>query len=223
MEESEHASADGACGDADGGDGAGESGPPTCYICGLRATKSCGKCRRVHYCGKEHQIFHWTAGLHKQLCEAGAEGSSNKKAAHDLEEADQRKISACLYPMYEIISEQEEPIPEDDDENRGDNINDGDDDDAVEELEVNGGDDSQLLTDDLKRQLNIDVDGEIDGNENEAKQHETVEEEDEWDEEVFEEASAAVLDQQFLHFQKRIRHDPDQILRYLILIYSNRI
>ena len=203
MEESEHASADGVLGDADG-DGAGsQSGPPTCYICGLRATKSCGKCRRVHYCSKEHQIFHWTVGLHKQLCEAGADGSSNKKAAHDLEEADQRKISTCLYPVYEIISEQEEPIPEDEDENRGDNIN--DDDDDVEEQEVNGDDDSQLLPDDLKRQLNID-------GENEAKPH-GEEEDDEWDEEVFEEASAAVLDQQFLQFQKRIRHDPDQILR----------
>ena len=40
-----------------------------CRVCGKPAFKSCGKCRRQHYCCVAHQVADWRAG-HKQHCGA---------------------------------------------------------------------------------------------------------------------------------------------------------
>ncbi|KAG0226877.1 Programmed cell death protein 2 [Actinomortierella wolfii] len=40
----------------------------TCFVCGMHAPKKCSKCRKFHYCSEEHQLLHWTKGLHKSLC-----------------------------------------------------------------------------------------------------------------------------------------------------------
>jgi hypothetical protein len=41
----------------------------TCASCGKAgATLKCGKCKAVHYCSKECQVYHWKDGLHKQYC-----------------------------------------------------------------------------------------------------------------------------------------------------------
>ncbi|KAF9433215.1 Programmed cell death protein 2 [Entomortierella beljakovae] len=40
----------------------------TCFVCGMYGSKMCSKCHKVSYCSPEHQIIHWTKGLHKQLC-----------------------------------------------------------------------------------------------------------------------------------------------------------
>jgi hypothetical protein len=36
-------------------------------ITGYNSMKKCGKCKKVFYCGKEHQLLHWKSG-HKQVC-----------------------------------------------------------------------------------------------------------------------------------------------------------
>ncbi|KAF9209119.1 Programmed cell death protein 2 [Haplosporangium sp. Z 27] len=40
----------------------------TCFVCGMHGPKMCSKCHKVSYCGQDHQVAHWTKGLHKQLC-----------------------------------------------------------------------------------------------------------------------------------------------------------
>uniref|UniRef100_A0A4W3HP11 MYND-type domain-containing protein n=1 Tax=Callorhinchus milii TaxID=7868 RepID=A0A4W3HP11_CALMI len=39
-----------------------------CRVCGAAAPKSCSRCRRAHYCGREHQAAHWRAG-HREACQ----------------------------------------------------------------------------------------------------------------------------------------------------------
>jgi len=36
-------------------------------IAGQSSMKKCSKCKKVYYCGKEHQLLHWKSG-HKQAC-----------------------------------------------------------------------------------------------------------------------------------------------------------
>eukprot|EP00656_Telonema_subtile_P034313 TRINITY_DN38413_c0_g1_i1.p1 TRINITY_DN38413_c0_g1~~TRINITY_DN38413_c0_g1_i1.p1 ORF type:complete len:184 (-),score=26.90 TRINITY_DN38413_c0_g1_i1:41-592(-) len=42
-----------------------------CAHCNQRGALRCGRCRRVHYCTKDHQRLHWKAG-HRQECKPQA-------------------------------------------------------------------------------------------------------------------------------------------------------
>lgn len=43
-------------------------GPP-CVLCGVAGcTQQCGKCG-VHYCCRQHQVYHWKNG-HKKICQS---------------------------------------------------------------------------------------------------------------------------------------------------------
>lgn len=44
-----------------------------CHVCGLLGSLTCGNCRNVLYCSKEHQQLDWTHGHHKKYCESQAE------------------------------------------------------------------------------------------------------------------------------------------------------
>lgn len=106
----------------------------------------------------------------------------DSKKMHDLEEADRRKLSTCLYPMYEIISEEEEY------ESKKDAL--------LEKCKL------ETLSADIQQMNVTDANGTAE------------EEEEDWDDSVYEETpESEVMDKQFLKFQKRIEHDPDQILR----------
>ena len=37
-----------------------------CGVCDVPASQKCGKCRKVFYCKKEHQLMHWNE--HKKAC-----------------------------------------------------------------------------------------------------------------------------------------------------------
>nr|CAD7595515.1 unnamed protein product [Timema genevievae] len=41
-----------------------------CAVCGARGQSHCGKCRKVNYCGREHQTLDWKAG-HRNTCASG--------------------------------------------------------------------------------------------------------------------------------------------------------
>nr|CAD7402588.1 unnamed protein product [Timema cristinae] len=41
-----------------------------CAVCGARGQSHCGKCRKVNYCGREHQTLDWKAG-HRNICASG--------------------------------------------------------------------------------------------------------------------------------------------------------
>lgn len=58
-------------------------------MCGCRGPQSCGACKSVNYCGKEHQKLDWTLGEHKSLCGNGIKSSAgNEKHKYLLEEFD---------------------------------------------------------------------------------------------------------------------------------------
>ncbi|XP_064623525.1 programmed cell death protein 2-like [Lineus longissimus] len=62
-----------------------------CIICGCHGPKTCAKCRKVHYCGKDHQTVHWKSG-HKTTC--GQEG--------------QTVVASYLFPEFEVVMETEQ-------------------------------------------------------------------------------------------------------------------
>ncbi|TPX39893.1 hypothetical protein SeLEV6574_g06934 [Synchytrium endobioticum] len=83
----------------------------TCYVCGLAGTKQCGKCHNISYCSKEHQVFHWTAGRHKLLCDSSlpSEKSSalSKDAIAKLQKEDTEIMKRYLFSEYEMVIEDE--------------------------------------------------------------------------------------------------------------------
>lgn len=79
-----------------------------CHVCGCRGPLSCGACKSVHYCSKEHQKIDWTLGEHKKMCGATTELSAiNEKHNYILEE-------------FDLVTEPEENVDSNDDENAED-------------------------------------------------------------------------------------------------------
>ncbi|CAG8645584.1 6565_t:CDS:2, partial [Paraglomus occultum] len=72
-----------------------------CVVCGLHGSKTCGKCKAVYYCSREHQTSHWTIGQHKLHC--GATDLSAEEIANGI----QLCRNAVLFPEYEIVTESE--------------------------------------------------------------------------------------------------------------------
>eukprot|EP00062_Callorhinchus_milii_P009737 gi/632953986/ref/XP_007892720.1/ PREDICTED: programmed cell death protein 2 [Callorhinchus milii] len=67
-----------------------------CRVCGAAAPKSCSRCRRAHYCGREHQAAHWRAG-HREACQRPpGEGE------------DVVQLPNFLFPEFELVMELEE-------------------------------------------------------------------------------------------------------------------
>ncbi|XP_034249089.1 programmed cell death protein 2 [Thrips palmi] len=64
-----------------------------CAACGNSGSSHCGRCKKVKYCSRNHQVLHWR-DHHKQACTAGDHGNVIGK-------------SSCLLPEYELIVEPE--------------------------------------------------------------------------------------------------------------------
>ncbi|XP_062497738.1 programmed cell death protein 2 isoform X2 [Pezoporus occidentalis] len=76
-------------------------GAALCRVCGCLGPHACGRCRRVSYCGPEHQALDWRRG-HRRSCEqqaASGDGSADAIPEHN----------EFLFPEYEILIEPEEP------------------------------------------------------------------------------------------------------------------
>lgn len=78
--------------------------PQTCVVCGLAGPKSCGACKAVQYCSKDHQTLHWTKGRHKLVC-------GNLTTSADDIRKDEQALRQLLFPEHELVSE-DEPGPE---------------------------------------------------------------------------------------------------------------
>ncbi len=50
--------------------------PSLCIVCGIAGPMKCGKCKKMHYCSRGHQVHDWKAG-HKQLCAELMEGNDS--------------------------------------------------------------------------------------------------------------------------------------------------
>lgn len=72
-----------------------------CQVCGCRGPLSCGACKSVNYCSKEHQKIDWSLGEHKALCGGVTKSPANKKHNYLLEE-------------FDLVTEPEESIDSND-------------------------------------------------------------------------------------------------------------
>lgn len=51
---------------------------PPCAVCGKPSSAQCGRCKTVHYCGRDCQVAHWKGG-HKRAC-AGESAAKDASA-----------------------------------------------------------------------------------------------------------------------------------------------
>ncbi|EFA78408.1 hypothetical protein PPL_09059 [Heterostelium album PN500] len=58
---------------------------PQCTFCGCAAPTRCGNCRRVHYCGKDHQSRDWELG-HREQCKQNNHTLAKRKAEFHYKE-----------------------------------------------------------------------------------------------------------------------------------------
>ncbi|KAJ3026581.1 Programmed cell death protein 2, partial [Rhizophlyctis rosea] len=73
-----------------------------CTICGLHAPKHCSRCKRIHYCSREHQLLDWNSGGHKAIC---------LTLSQDQDAPPPLSTLRHLFSEHELVSE-EEPEPE---------------------------------------------------------------------------------------------------------------
>ena len=87
--------------------------PSKCLVCGCLGLKRCGQCNKVHYCSREHQKWDWRAG-HKLLCDDIAAG---KRMTSEL---GYQPGSGLLMPVFEIVTETERVVAEDEERSEAD-------------------------------------------------------------------------------------------------------
>ncbi|XP_073813273.1 zinc finger protein RP-8 [Musca autumnalis] len=64
-----------------------------CATCGCLGTLQCSRCRKINYCGLEHQRLHWK--YHKIVCSADNTGCDSKLAADEI-------VREIVFPEWEI-------------------------------------------------------------------------------------------------------------------------
>ena len=74
--------------------------PHLCIVCGCCGPKKCGRCTRVYYCSREHQVHDWKAG-HKHVCQDLTSGKAS------IDELNYSPSGGILLTEYEIVTELE--------------------------------------------------------------------------------------------------------------------
>ena len=82
----------------------------------------CGKCNKVNYCSKEHQVDHWTFGQHKIHCNT-ISTSTSAASLQTIEEHNNHCRKLILFPEFEVVSEQERNQDEEDKRRDDDDYN----------------------------------------------------------------------------------------------------
>ncbi|CAM9137286.1 unnamed protein product [Chrysoparadoxa australica] len=95
--------------DAEAGGGSRGKAAVTCYVCGMRGSETCSKCKAAHYCSREHQKAHWSKGDHKSQCAAlglrpEAVGSEQKLSLSRCP-----AVNGAVFPEFELLVEPEAP------------------------------------------------------------------------------------------------------------------
>ncbi|GLH15709.1 Programmed cell death protein 2 [Gryllus bimaculatus] len=67
-----------------------------CIVCGAKGTSHCGRCKKVNYCSRQHQIVDWKTG-HKEMCRSGIMKPESKSMR-------------CLWllPEFELVTGRED-------------------------------------------------------------------------------------------------------------------
>lgn len=80
-----------------------EDTPSLCIVCGGCGLKSCGGCRKVNYCSRDHQIQDWKLG-HKKIC---SELAQSQGAIPPL---NYTPSAAILLREWDVVTEPEPEI-----------------------------------------------------------------------------------------------------------------
>nr|CAD7459618.1 unnamed protein product [Timema tahoe] len=162
-----------------------------CAVCGARGQSHCGKCRKVNYCGREHQTLDWKAG-HRNIC------ASDK--------ASDRVVPHWLLPEFELITQPEDYESEGTQEDNESNTSEGTQEDnesntsegTQEDNESNTSEGTQLR--EYKRLVQENKAGMFHGDTS-------------VDEHLLNMAGSEG-DDDFLRYNSRIKQNPGHVLRY---------
>ncbi|KAL1919289.1 uncharacterized protein VTP21DRAFT_1982 [Calcarisporiella thermophila] len=75
----------------------------TCVVCGLRGGKTCSKCHTASYCSRDHQLYHWSTAMHRQLC-----GKSEGEMLERERALEEKLLAKSTFPEFEIVDEEED-------------------------------------------------------------------------------------------------------------------
>lgn len=82
-----------------------------CFVCGIKGTKSCSRCKKANYCSKNHQIVDWKAFHKKECSELLKERDSNNSSEQTLATRLQRlgfEYQTEVFKELELVTEDEE-------------------------------------------------------------------------------------------------------------------
>jgi len=138
-----------------------------CCVCGKYADKQCTKCKKINYCSNEHRTEHWNLFNHSKECGQDLEDKLQNMKLSNVKNEKNLGTSSYIFPEYEIITDSEKPVEEDE----------------IEKEKI------QEMIQDYEKEGPEDDKDDIDAEDTE-------------------------VDEAFLNFQKVIKREPDQILRY---------
>jgi len=183
-----------------------------CEYCGLFASAQCAGCNKVNYCSKEHQQADWELG-HREECKLLRSGSSA-----DIE-LPKKKKSDFHFKQYEIFNEDSDVIAKPSNTVDPNYHKENDDDDVEDDDSEEDDEEDEELNKQIYKDLIVKEGGEAVSND-----PETIEQFNEFAEEMGVDAAAAaemddnkfmnIKDQEFLYFKRIITQHKDQILRY---------
>lgn len=169
----------------DGGGSVDKGGIEVCDLCGFKAEKKCGGCKRVSYCSRACQVADWKCG-HKDWC--SKEGAKESKGREEWR-----------FREIEIITERH-PTPSTSDDEESDS----DDGDVEDETLTNGGKELVEIKDDNSAQEQVE-DAKVVGTFQDA-------DDDELPEDLF--RGQKKKDSVFERFQKVVGMAKAQVIRY---------
>ncbi|KAM9978795.1 hypothetical protein ACTFIY_012555 [Dictyostelium cf. discoideum] len=203
----------------------------TCEYCGCFAKSNCSGCKKVHYCGKEHQQLDWQLG-HSEQCKLLKDNNDDDDDNNNSDKKLPRKrASEFLFKELDIITENQElkefPPTNDNNNNNNDNDNnnnnnDDDDDDEYDDdndeddidLDENG---NAIYKNEIGKEL-VPTNGgggeTVTGDADAISKFEDYVSETGKKAEFNEETFTKIKDKSLIYFKRVIEKDQDQILRY---------
>ncbi|GAB1610732.1 programmed cell death protein 2-like [Argonauta hians] len=170
-----------------------------CVVCGAAGPKRCGGCLNVTYCGKEHQVLDWRY-CHRNICK----NKTTTSATTTHTGIPSRDQPGVLFDESELVTEPEEregASSESEDGGDDDDDNDNTGGGSVGGGGGDGGSTAERKPKGKQLQLRRGGGGGGGGDRNVADLEAYARKE-------------TTDDKQFLKFRRRIRPDPDQVLRY---------